>query len=119
MNLFRLIAGFFKRRGRREGELVSLALKYKKPEPLIQHLMTTRETFIKWSTRDYVSPSGRITVCDDIYGYEVKIDGGEMLDCSPSSYGLTRETADRLYIAILSCVPNSVAYHEKIKAELV
>lgn len=44
---------------------------------------------------------GRITVCCDIYGPEVKIDGGELLDCCPSYYGLTKENAMLLYEAIL------------------
>jgi len=56
-------------------------------------------------------------VCD-IYGYEVTIDSGELLDCCPSYYRLSETTGTLLYKAILSCIPGSVPYVEKIKGSL-
>jgi hypothetical protein len=72
-------------------------------------------SFGRYGFRDYVSPAGFITVCADIYGYEVKIGGSnkQLLDCVPSSYGLTRAQADYLYQAILSCIPGSVSFPRK------
>ena len=61
-----------------------------------------------WSGRTLVSCSGHITVCLDIFGPEVKIYPSTfLLDCNPSTYGLSRESANRLYEAILTRVPGT------------
>lgn len=62
----------------------------------------------------YISPSGHATVCDDIYGYEVKIvPNRELLDCVPSAYGLRKSQGMALYDAILSNVPGTINYIER------
>jgi hypothetical protein len=82
------------------------------PSVLIAQMNKIQPPF-KCCGRTYYSPTKRITVCDDIYGYEVKIDGGELLDCSPGSYRLTSDTATTLMDAILSNVPSSIAFSKK------
>lgn len=47
------------------------------------------------------STSGRISLCEDIYGDEVRLGNGKMIDCYPESYGLTMSEADSVYRAIL------------------
>jgi hypothetical protein len=74
------------------------------PEPLIELMASTRTPTFSQLGRKYWSGTGRITICSDIYGPEVKIDGGELVDCSPAYYGLTHETGKRLYEAICTNV---------------
>ena len=71
------------------------------------------------SGRDYRSPFGNIHVCMDIYGPEVKIKGyNELLDICPSAYGLTHDQGHRLYTAILSCVPGTVSFKERVDKQI-
>ncbi len=67
------------------------------------------------SCRYSMSKSGRISVENDCYGYEVKIGyfGGPLLDCYPSRYGLSDKNAKLLYQSILSNVPGTIYYEEK------
>lgn len=63
----------------------------------------------------FLGPGGLIRVEDDCYGYEVKVGHHlQMLDCNPHVYGLTREEAQPLFDAILSNVPGSVPFEEKM-----
>jgi hypothetical protein len=89
------------------------------PQPLIDYFNRPSHMLFKVGARDYASKTFRVTVCDDIYGYEVKIDNGELLDCCPSYYGLTKETADQLYTAILSNLPGTTCYDLKFKDTFV
>jgi hypothetical protein len=108
--MFNWILRVLNTEARKESELVTAALNGE-PLTLIEHFEKQTKPFKQISSRDYISASGRITVCDDIYGYEIKIDNGLLLDCSPSYYGFREETAMRLYNAIVSCL--------KMKRELV
>ena len=47
------------------------------------------------------SKGGLVSVCNDIYGSEVKLNNGELLDCRPEYYGLDTEPSYDLYVAIL------------------
>ena len=63
----------------------------------------------------YVGLFGLVRVQNDCYGYEIHIGWpwAPMLDLEPAYYGLTSAQADRLFEAILSCVPGSCAYADK------
>ena len=64
--------------------------------------------------RDYTSDGGNITVCNDIMGYEVKIRGGELIDCRPSAYGLTTEEGRQVYEAVLENIPGSTNHYDRL-----
>lgn len=86
-------------------------------DQLIDYFNNTEIKFTK-SGRDYISPSGLVHVCMDIYGPEVKIgspfSSPELLDCNPAYYKLNKEQANELYHAILSNIPGTVDYNEKM-----
>lgn len=90
--------------------------------PLVVHLEAYLVPFPRSSNgRDYVSPSGLINVCNDIYGYEVKIgltSKAQLLDCYPAYYNLNYEQAQILYKAILGCVPTTTYFADKKTAQL-
>jgi hypothetical protein len=67
--------------------------------PIVE--LMTGPTIFNNSNRSQISASGRITICHDIYGPEVKIDQGELLDCAPSYYGLSYDDGQLVYNAIL------------------
>lgn len=68
---------------------------------------------------NYVSNGGEVTVCRDIYGPEVKLFGGELLDCRPAFYNLTKEHAMMVYDAICDRVyKRTVKDQIRDKAEL-
>lgn len=67
----------------------------------------------------FYSENSNVRVCDDIFGYEVKIaPNDELLDCCPAAYGLLKPQAMDLYDAILSCVPGSIFYKDKVEAKI-
>lgn len=90
-----------------EHRIVSEMLESKDPTELIAALDAGDVVINQVYGRDYASGSGQIKICMDIYGAEVTIRGGELLDCRPQSYGLTPANAERLFIAIMA------AYHKK------
>lgn len=69
---------------------------------------------LRWLT---MSSSGRIVIAKDIYGYEIKIDDGPLLDASPSFYGLTWGEAERLSRAIIARIPGGSAYHDLVTGQ--
>lgn len=88
-------------------------------KPLAAYFQSGHCPQFKGSGRYYKSASGCVTVCRDIYGPEVKVNGGnELLDCDPDAYGLLRDQALLLYNAILSNVPGTVNSVEKLEAKL-
>ena len=86
---------------------------WKDPNRYVGELITFIEQSPRYTSlgRYYSSCSGMINVCDDIYGYEVKIRPcDELLDCCPSAYGLHKLDALKVYEAILSRVPGSSSF---------
>lgn len=92
---------------------------WKNPEEVVEELITwvhkspvyTLYTNGTTTGRTVSSCSGHITVCQDIFGPEVKIYPSTfLLDCNPSTYGLSRESANRLYEAILTRVPGTSTF---------
>ena len=80
-------------------------------DALIEELRRRPNYFRKVGPRDYAAAFGGIRVCDDIYGHEVKLGWkpfAELLDCRPAYYGVSQEDAERLYRAILACVPGTI-----------
>lgn len=85
-----------------ERRIITDMLESKDPTELIAALDSGHIKIVnKWG-RDYQSTGGQIKICMDIYGPEVHIRGGELLDCNPHSYGLTSANGTRLYIAIMA-----------------
>lgn len=82
-------------------------------EPLIEYLENRAPNLHRVVGLYYSSRWSTIRICDDIYGYEVKILGGELVDCCPHYYGLDYEEGKRLYRAILGLMPGSVRYTKK------
>jgi hypothetical protein len=101
MKELRLVLAFLRRR---PGSL----------KALVEYFNNRRRRFIGVNPI-HTSCFGLVRVENDSYGYEVRLGGpwAEMLDCSPASYGLTRQEADELFDAILSCVPTSAPYADK------
>lgn len=61
----------------------------------------------KWmrgrTARDYISSGGFITLCDDIFGYEVKLlNGRQLLDCKPAYYNLSVKQGKLIYDALVA-----------------
>jgi len=89
------------------------------PEEKVNELITfidrspayTTSHLKDWSGRTSVSCSGLITVCLDIFGPEVKIHPStHLLDCHPSTYGLSQASANQLYESILTRVPGTSTF---------
>lgn len=103
-----------------ESELVDCFLA--EPQLFVEELtkyMLMRSTFFSHSGSHYWSDGGRIRVCMDVYGPEVIIGwNGMMLDCYPDAYGLRKEQAMALYMAILSNVPGTGPSTEKLERKL-
>lgn len=79
----------------------------------VDHFYSAPE-FTPWKHRRVMlSKDGGVRVEDDIYGYEITIYSGPLLDVTPTYYRLTQEQADKLFDAILSCVPGSNAYEKR------
>lgn len=85
-----------------ERRIVSDMLESKDPTELIAALDAGDIKIVQSFGRDYKSTGGEIRICMDIFGAEVKIRGGELLDCRPQSYGLTEPNGQRLYLAIMA-----------------
>lgn len=103
-----------------QGEDVVATLAFLKNGPkgvarLTQVMLDRKEPFLSVSPYHYVGAAGLIRIEDDIYGFEVTIGHHhQLLDCTPSAYGLTRKEADPLYYAILSNVPGSTMFEKKM-----
>lgn len=101
-----------------EGAAIDQLLFHKNPQALIDLMVARREPF-RHTGRYHWSSTGRIHICMNIYGPEVKIDGRGMIDCYPHEYNLTYETAKAVYSAILSNVGGTTDYAKKHKSEFV
>lgn len=87
-------------------------------EALTKHFLNRQHPFTR-SFGVYYSDMQMVSVNDDIYGFEVKLYSvDELLDCVPSAYGLKKDQAMSLYDAILSCVPRTVLYEEKLRRRI-
>lgn len=97
-----------------ERRIVLDMLESKDPTELIAALDSGQIKIVQSFGRNYKSTGGQIKICMDIYGAEVHIRGGELLDCRPESYGLTRASGERLFSAIMAsyCGMTSVQYAE-------
>lgn len=98
------VLGFIKERRVPTEIEFRVAVNFFKSAPEFKALVTS---YILWSQ------DGWIKVENDVYGYEVTIRGGPLLDCYPAYYRLTREQSDELFAAILSCVPGSTFYADR------
>lgn len=101
----------------KEVRLVRAVLSHKPGavDALVHHLETRKRGLRRTGPRDYLGAWGCIRVCDDIYGYEVKLGWSafaELVDCRPGSYGLTKEEGDRVFMAVLTCIPTSIPYNK-------
>lgn len=94
-----------------ERRIVTELLESKDPTELIAALDCGDIKIVNRWGRDYQSTGGQIKICMDIYGAEVHIRDGELLDCRPQSYGLTQANGIRLFIAIMA------AYNHKTSIE--
>lgn len=58
----------------------------------IEHIQSDDFKWVRIGPMDYVSNCGQITLCNDIFGYEIHMLGGhELVDCNPGYYNLTHE----------------------------
>lgn len=65
------------------------------------------------------SKCGYISLCDDVYGYEIKLKGTNYsLDCSSSKYGLTDKNAQDLFDAIASAFNKSKNKKELLELKM-
>lgn len=103
-----------------QGEDVVATLAFLKNGPkgvarLTQAMLDRKEPFLSVSSYQYVGAAGLIRIENDIYGFEVTIGHHhQLLDCCPSAYGLTQEEVDPLYHVILSNVPGSSMFANKM-----
>lgn len=80
---------------------LSPMMRQKAVDRLVAFLESEDFKMIRVSGYNYISKCGTVTVCRDIYGPEVHVlGGGEMIDCRPAYYNLTREQATAIYDAI-------------------
>lgn len=87
-----------------EQKVVKELMTHKNPGPLLKALLNKQILFHKnTGFSPWISHAGLITVVDDIYGYEVKIDGGPLIDCRHTVYGIDRLSANRIMCAAVNC----------------
>lgn len=97
-----------------ENKAISHLYEFNDPEPLIKLLEDRRVPFRRGLFGVYTSDTGRITVKNNIYGYDAKLDRGKLINYNSSYYMLSRTQGNNLFKAILSNIPGSVYFIKKL-----
>ena len=89
----------------KEAKIIKKSIVTNNHTELLRYVETISGKFIPCGM-NWISPGGCIEICDDLYGYEVSINGGPLIDSDYEWYGWTRGTGIKIYKAIVDCIPN-------------